>query len=250
MLEALIGAFGGLFIGATGVGAGSIIAPLLILVGYSPAQAVSSGFFVLIVAKSIGSATHWKMGHWPGRRGTVVIVGGIVGVLLASFFLAEYAAHVGNVDAVVKRVLGATLIAASTVALLRALRERHSAAVKRQAGAPSLGAAGAIVGALVCITSAGSGALLLLLLIPITTWSVAELAAVSNVFGLTTGAVSLAAYSRMTHLDWTLFLKVGIGIVPGVIAGVLLSRKIARRPFLIAFDFIALALGVSLLLKH
>jgi uncharacterized membrane protein YfcA len=211
---------------------------------------VSAGFFVLIAAKSIGSATHLKLGHWPRPGGFAVIAGGVVGVLIMSLFLTRYASHLSGFDELVKRILGGTLIAASIGGIVSVFRPLGDPDAPRRVPSPLvLALAGAIVGALVCLTSAGSGALLLLLLIPATHWRVAELAAVSNLFGLTTGAVSLAAYSRMTHLDWTLFLKVGIGILPGVLAGVWLSRRIERRWFLISFDILALALGASLLFR-
>src|SRR5437899_5321242 len=80
----LIGLAGGVLIGATGAGAGSLLTPLLILAGYRPALAVGTGMGSLFVSKLVGSVAHRRLGHWPGRIGWLVIVGGFVGVGLAS----------------------------------------------------------------------------------------------------------------------------------------------------------------------
>lgn len=51
MREIVIGLLGGTLIGATGIGSGSLLTPLLILAGYEPSVAVGTGLATLIVSK-------------------------------------------------------------------------------------------------------------------------------------------------------------------------------------------------------
>src|SRR3954447_14851442 len=86
MREIFFGLLGGTLIGATGIGSGSLLTPLLILAGYRPAVAVSTGLATLIVSKLAGSIAHRSLGNWPGRQGWFVIAGGALGVAAASSF--------------------------------------------------------------------------------------------------------------------------------------------------------------------
>src|SRR5258706_16268842 len=82
MIEVLIGLAGGLLIGATGIGSGSLIAPLLILGGYSPATAVGAGLISLVLSKLTATELHRQMGHLPQRNALPIVTGGLSGVAL------------------------------------------------------------------------------------------------------------------------------------------------------------------------
>src|SRR5260370_12097117 len=90
MREIAFGLLGGTLIGATGIGSGSLLTPLLILAGYRPTVAVSTGLATLIVSKLAGSLAHRSQGNWPGRQGWFVVGGGILRVALLSLI-----AHAG-----------------------------------------------------------------------------------------------------------------------------------------------------------
>src|SRR5512132_3025005 len=81
MREVFFGLLGGTLIGATGIGSGSLLTPLLILAGYRPSVAVTTGLATLIVSKLTGSIAHRSLGNWPGHRAWFVIAGGVLGVL-------------------------------------------------------------------------------------------------------------------------------------------------------------------------
>src|SRR5215468_6431483 len=80
MREIALGLLGGTLIGATGIGSGSLLTPLLILAGYKPSVAVSTGLATLIISKLAGSLAHRSLGNWPGRQGWFVVAGGVLGV--------------------------------------------------------------------------------------------------------------------------------------------------------------------------
>src|SRR5207244_7706465 len=81
---------------------------------------------------------------------------------------------------------------------------------------------GAVVGGFVTLTSAGSGSLLVPLLLTITAWGVPQLAATSNLFGWIVALLSFALHVGTQSFDPHLFLLVLIGLEHGVAAGVIL----------------------------
>lgn len=82
MLEVLIGVLGGLLIGSTGIGSGSLIAPLLILVGHNPSAAVGASLAALVLSKCTATELHRQMGHLPGPGAVPLAGGGFLGVAI------------------------------------------------------------------------------------------------------------------------------------------------------------------------
>ncbi len=78
---------------------------------------------------------------------------------------------------------------------------------------------------------------------------VPQLAAASNLFGWVVGALSVVLYSRLGQFDLALFGKVLVGLMPGLFAGALASRRIPRRWFVLALGLTGLYLGARLLLR-
>jgi uncharacterized protein len=240
--EVLFGLLGGTLIGATGIGSGSLLTPLLILAGYRPTVAVSTGLATLIVSKLTGSIAHRSLGNWPGREGWFVIVGGALGVAAVSSLALT---GLEPSELFVRRAVATSLFATAIAVWIRS---------KPAPGAPPASAdprllvlSGAIVGGVVMLTSAGSGSLLVPLLLMVTAWGVPQLAATSNVFGWVAAVLAFALHLGQRNVDPTLFLLVLAGLVPGVLAGVLLSRRIDRRAFAPALSLFTLYLAIRLL---
>ena len=255
MLEILIGIAGGVLIGATGAGAGSLLTPLLILAGYRPALAIGTGMGSLFVSKLVGSVAHRRLGHWPGKIGWFVIAGGAVGVALASAAAAEWGQPGG--ETALRRLVGGTLLIASAAATYVSRRQKDAEKDVESAPLPSddhptprpwiLLAVGIAVAAVVSITSAGSGSLLVTFLLLATSWRVPQLAAMSNVFGSVVGALTLGLHWKVHDFDPHLFGLVMAGVIPGVLFGVLLSRWISRQWLVWGVYILGIYLGVALL---
>jgi uncharacterized membrane protein YfcA len=256
MLEILIGIAGGVLIGATGAGAGSLLTPLLILAGYRPALAIGTGMGSLFVSKLVGSVAHRRLGHWPGKIGWFVIAGGLVGVALASAAVAQWGQPGGEMA--MRRLVGGTLLIASAAATYVSRRQKTVVEEDvERAALPSddhatprpwiLLAVGIAVAAIVSLTSAGSGSLLVTLLLVATSWRVPQLAAMSNVFGSVVGALTLGLQWKLHVFDPHLFGLVLAGVIPGVLFGVLLSRWISRQWLVWGVYILGIYLGVALL---
>jgi len=249
MVEAAIGIVGGVFIGATGAGLGLLITPLLILAGYSPAIAVGTGLAVSVLSKLAGAVVHRELGHWPGRDVWLLVAGGAVGVVLA-FVIIETAVLPRHIDfnLWLKRALAVALMLAAA-ALLKIDRRRGARLAALGRSRSLLLPVGAGVGTLQALTSAGSGSLLVPILASITEWTVAQMAAASNLFGCVVGALSVGLYFHLGQFDSQLFLKVSLGLLPGVIAGGLMSRVISRGWLMRGIAAVTTYVGLRLLLS-
>lgn len=247
MREALFGLLGGTLIGATGIGSGSILTPLLIMAGYRPSVAVTTGLATLIVSKFTASIAHRSAGNWPGRQGWIVVAGGAAGVAVISLL-----SHGGlsPSELFVRRAVAVSLFVAAVAVWIRSTPKPETDGADHE-GALSdpraLFFSGAIVGGFVSVTSAGSGSLLVPLLLIVTAWGVPQLAATSSVFGWVAAVLSFAIQVGRQSFDPVLFLLVLAGLIPGVLGGVLLSPYIDRRSFAPALSLFTLYLGVQLI---
>lgn len=137
------------------------MAPLLIVVfGRDPLTAVGTDLAYSAITKIVGAGQHLRLGT-VDRRLTVRLAvasvpAALLGVLATSFFER---ASVQAANAVTGRLLGAVLLLMATVVLLepiigQRIRARHDMSARTTT------ALGALTGALVGLTSLGSGALL------------------------------------------------------------------------------------------
>jgi len=244
MHEVLVGLLGGALIGATGVGSGSFLTPLLILAGYRPTVAVATGLATLIVSKLTGSIAHRTAGNWPPLRHVgVVVSGGVIGVLAVALLART---GLAPSELFIRRAVALSLFATSISVWFRFQPARRTGAADRP-DPRALFVSGGIVGGFVMLTSAGSGSLLVPLLVTITAWGVPQLAATSNLFGWVAAVLSFAFHYGQHAFDPALFLLVLAGLVPGVIAGVFLSPWIERRSFTPALSLFTLVLALQLI---
>lgn len=238
MIEILIGILGGLFIGSTGIGAGSLITPLLILSGTNPTIAVATGVVILAVAKSAGSVVHLRLGHQPEREGWIAIIAGVTGAMAVGLFVVQH-------ERLIERAVGATVLLAVLAVIVT---QRVSMRPSHTRNSILLALGSLVIGAVVALTSGGSGTLLVALLALTTQWETSRIAAVSNYYGAAIGITATLLNGWSGEVHWTLVLLVASGIVPGAALGALLSRHIPRQTFLRVFSVAGLAIGLKLLL--
>jgi uncharacterized membrane protein YfcA len=203
---------------------------------------VSTGLATLIVSKLAGSLAHRSLGNWPGRQGWFVVAGGVLGVAVVSMIAGV---GLSPSELFVRRAVAVSLFVTTVAVWLRASPKKSENA--ERADPRMLFVTGAIVGGFVTLTSAGSGSLLVPLLLTVTAWGVPQLAATSNLFGWIVALLSFALHVSSQHFDPHLFLLVLIGLAPGVAAGVFLSPWIERRSFAPALSLFTFYLAVQLI---
>ena len=208
----------GLLVGMTGVGGGSLMTPLLILLfGIHPSTAVGTDLLYAAATKTGGSLVHgWSQSiHWPAvmRLASGSIPASVVTLLV----LWQLELNGEAARSLVNVVLCFALILTATSLIFRkTIMDRYRRRMERL-GASTTGVA---LGVLVSISSVGAGAVgvtALLLLYP-------RLPMASIVGSDIAHAVPLTLVAGIGHwalgsVDWALMGVLLLGSLPGIVIG-------------------------------
>jgi uncharacterized membrane protein YfcA len=235
----------GLLVGLTGVGGGSLMTPLLVLVfGISPPTAVGTDLLYAAATKSAGTLVHGisKTVDWRvvGRLAS----GSIPATIVTLVLLAQLDLHGKPAAQLMSTVLGFMLfLTAGSLIFRRQLLELYAGRVgelsSRRTAFLTV-TTGAILGVLVSLSSVGAGAVgvtALVLLYP-------KLPTARIVGSDIAHAVPLTLVAGLGHwllgsVDWLLLTSLLVGSVPGIMLG---SYLAARVPDLVLRPLLASAL--------
>jgi uncharacterized protein len=234
-LFALAGATVGVCIGLTGIGAGSLMTPILTGVfGLAPASAVAHSLAGAAVAKVAGAAVHgWRMTvRWHALGW--MLAGAVPGALLSLLWLHMHSADPA-VNALIRRTIGWAVLVTVLLLLLRPWLQRLSQArsAERVSDPVRKGLmllAGAVIGPLVMISSVGAGvigATVLILLNP--DMEPAELAGTDIAFALPLAILGGLGHALMGRVDPVLLAALLAGYVPGIALASAVARHIPQR---------------------
>ncbi len=85
----LIGAFAGLLSGMLGIGGGSIISPLLLMISFNPKKITAITAFVVPFSSFSAFLTYWAMGNIDWKILTIASVAGVAGATLGTIFMQK-----------------------------------------------------------------------------------------------------------------------------------------------------------------
>lgn len=227
----------GAIVGLTGVGGGSLMTPLLVLLfGIHPATAVGTDLLYAAMTKAGGTVAHGKKGHIDWQITGRLALGSIPAAALTIFVLSLLPAGSNTIGAVISNGLGfALMLTAVAILFGRKLREyavRHEdeSKLRRCCLDKITVMVGAILGVLVTISSVGAGALgvaVLFFLYP-------KLPAVKIVGSDVAHAVPLTLVAGLGHwllggVDWFLLGSLLLGSLPGIWLGSHASAKVPEH---------------------
>ena len=252
--HAIAGLLVGFLVGMTGVGGGSLMTPLLVLMfGVSPQTAVGTDLLFAAVTKSVGVGVHgWRDTiDWKIMRR--LAMGSIPAAILTLIALNTFI-HIGkNTNHAILDVLGVLLILTAIGILfqrkLLAYGATHHPLESDKALVPTI-ALGAMLGGMVTISSVGAGAIGVTVLLMLY-----RRLPVSRIVGTDiTHAVPLALVAGVGHwflgsVDLVLLLNLLVGSIPGVIAGSLLSSRAPDGLLRPALAAVLVVSGVRLLMQ-
>lgn len=240
----LVGFVIGGVIGMTGIGAGSLMAPVLILwFGVPPVQAVGSDLLYSAVTKFVGTLEHVRLKTVDFRAVGWMATASIPAALLAVWALAHFGATAPGTDRLILRLMSITLIVAGVALAGRAVFQRAASA--RPVRRPwLLRAGGALLGGMVGLTATGSGTLGTVLL------SIGTRLEARRVVGtviahamLLTLAASLA-HLALGSVRFALAGSLLVGSIPGVILGSRLTVRVPDVALRTALAALLIAAGV------
>ncbi len=244
---ALAGAGVGFIVGLTGMGGGALMTPMLVLVfGISPAAAVSSDLVAAVIMKPVGGGVHLRRGTVNLQLVKWLVLGSIPTAFLSVWALQQFA-NPARVNTIVQYSVGAALLLASTAMVAKgAFSGRRQ---KAGGGGPltihplRTVLIGAFGGAVVGLTSVGSGSLMMvLLMILYPTMVASELVGTDLVQAIPLVAAAALAHMLFGHVQLDVTTSLVLGAVPGVYLGARLS---SRSPDHIIRPILAMVLILS-----
>lgn len=227
----------GAIVGLTGVGGGSLMTPLLVLLfGINPSVAVGTDLLYAAITKAGGTVAHGMKGtvDWAITRRLAM---GSIPAAAATLLLVGHFAPGGieGAASMIKFSLGIALLLTAVAIIFRKQIQdyalRHSSGVENPHRTAALTVlTGAVLGVLVSISSVGAGALgvsALFFLYP-------RLPTLRIVGSDIAHAVPLTLVAGIGHwflgsVDWSLLGSLLIGSLPGIWLGSHISTRVPDR---------------------
>lgn len=252
----LAGLFVGAAVGATGVGGGSLMTPILIVFyGISPAMAVGTDLLYASLSKAFGVTLHGKNGSVDWAI-VAWLSAGSVPATLVTLYLLDGVGHTAGLDRLIKLTLSGAIIVTALFTLfqgiinsrLRLDRVRRELAPNLQHGLTL--AAGLLIGCVVTISSVGAGAIgmmLLLLLYP----KHAPIRIVGSDLAHAVLITALAGigHARLGSVDYSMLLWLLVGALPGIWIGSRVGFRLDPKTLKRAIAGILIVVGCMTLAK-
>src|SRR4051795_10733983 len=238
----------GALVGMTGMGGGTLMTPMLILVfGINPVTAIGTDIFYAAVTKTVGGWRPLKMRTVNMGLSLWLAAGSVPASIAGVWAISILQSKVGEarLDELVYALLGGTLLMVGIITLARALilsnliEERDDFELKRRHKIAAV-AIGATTGFVIGITSAGSGTVIAILLIAVFRLTPKKVVG-TDVFhaAILLWAAGIAHWVG-GNVDFVLAGNILLGSVPGVVIGAALSDRAPQ-------GFIRAALGLVLI---
>jgi uncharacterized membrane protein YfcA len=242
-MDFLVGFLIAVVIALTGVGAGTITAPLLILFLHIPVEiAVSTALaysavvkIIVVPVQIVRRQVDWKILGW-------MVVGGLPGVLLGSLLFRHVAVHGPRTSLYL--ALGLIIIFTSGWHLVRYFKPAPIDRPKRLRRA-LLASVMLPIGAEVGFSSSGAGALGTVALLGLTPLTTAQVVGTDLAFGLILALAGTGAHMFGSAYNVTLLLHMSIGGILGGIVGSTAAPKIPSRQLRFALSLWLVVIGVQ-----
>jgi uncharacterized protein len=246
----------GILVGMTGIGGGSLMTPMLILVfGVTPVTAIGTDLAYAAVTKTVGGYKHWTQKTVDLRLSAWMAIGSVpaaVGGVYALGVLEGWAGQ--DFDDLLLTLLAGALFLTGIATLVRALlksmhaRERGTVEMTRRHKIAAVGL-GLSVGFVLGITSAGSGALIAVGLI-LGFRLIPTRVVGTDVFhaAILLWAAGLA-HIVAGNVDFGLAANILIGSIPGVWLGSHWSVRVQPAVLRTTLAVVLIGAGTALLIK-
>jgi hypothetical protein len=238
----------GLIVGLTGVGGGSLMTPLLILLfGVHPATAVGTDLLYAGLTKAVGTTVHGRSGSVNWHIVSLLASGSIPASVATLLALHALGPRTEATSVLISFVLGMALLATAASLVLRNRLIGLSAAADGATIASEWQAVltvlvGVAVGVLISISSVGAGAIgvtALYFLYPRLPAKMIVGSDIAHAVPLT--LVAGSGYWLLGSIDWGMLGSLLVGSVPGIIVG---SASAPRIPDAVLRPILATVLAL------
>ena len=243
----------GFLVGMTGVGGGSLMTPLLILLfKIHPATAVGTDLLYAASTKSIGTLVHAVARTVDWKLVGLLAIGSVPATIATILVLSQFNQQSASAEHAITLTLGAVLVITAAFLILgKKIRDRYAERLqsldRRKISLLTI-LLGLVMGVLVTTTSVGAGAIgvtVLLLLHP-------KMPAGNVVGSDIAHAVPLTLLAGAGHwylgsINWALLSTLLIGSLPGIVLGSLVATRAGETLVRVALASVLILVGVRLL---
>jgi uncharacterized membrane protein YfcA len=243
----------GLLVGLTGMGAGSLMTPILITVfGIPPTTAVGSDLIYAAITKMFGAARHHQLRNVNKELGLWMGAGSVPAAILGVFTLYEIFPRVGfNVDDVLLNLIGGILVLVGIAVALRTFvtvpglwdagRLPTDGSLQRSHKILAL-VIGVVFGFILGLTSVGSGVFFGMALVTLFPLAARRVVGTDLFHAMLVTVAAGLATLVWGHPNFSVVGSILIGSIPGILIG---SHFTARAPERVLRGIIALVLAAS-----
>jgi uncharacterized membrane protein YfcA len=248
----LVGFLAGAVIGATGVGAGALMTPLLFsLFRLDLLTAIRTDLWFAALTKLSGSVAHRRHGHVDTRITLLLLSGSIPTSLLT--LLAMHLSGAGkNWFGLLSVVLGVALLLTALMVSVRPWWQRFALTLEAwlpQRHKPALTVAvGVLLGLLVTLSSVGAGAIgatLLVLLYP--RLPARQLVGTDIAHAVPLTLIAGIGHAALGSVAWALLGALLLGSIPGIWVGAQLTRFLPDTATRIGLSAALVLAGVKII---
>jgi uncharacterized protein len=241
-VEIVAGFLIALAIGITGVGAGSITAPILILFFHQSAtDAVTTALVFGTVVKLIATPFYMARGQVNYKILGYLVAGGLPAVLAGSFLLQSM--DKSRLSGPILLIVGITVVLSAAATLWKNFSAQTAVKPVPLKWLPWIVAP---IGLEVGFSSAGAGALGTVALMRFTSLLPAEVVGTDIAFGLALSLFGGGVHASMNGIPWAILGQLLIGGVPAILIGTHLATILSPRKMRVALCLWLIFIGGQL----
>jgi uncharacterized protein len=255
-LYCLSGFFVGMLVGMTGLGGGSLMTPLLILLfGVSPAVAVGTDLLYAAATKTVGSLIHGFARSIEWRVVRRLATGSIPATLITLFILSELSVKGETVRSLITIVLSGALFTTAVILIcggpiVEFYRTNVEELSRRQTSLATI-AVGAVLGVLVSISSVGAGAMgVIALLILYPNLPMARIVGSDIAHAVPLTLIAGVGHWMMGSVNLHIIGSLLLGSVPGIFIGSYFVFRVPERALKLILATALFAVATRIAYEH
>ena len=224
----LLGLFVGLLSGFFGIGGGTILIPLLLMMGFETKSAIGISVVQMVFSSIYGSYLNNKKGTLDVKMVSIIGAGGFAGALLSGYIAAMLS----------DKTLEILFFSFALFALIRMFLKTHEDAKEKELHYSLLLLIGVILGAFSMTIGVGGSILLVPVLVGFLHVSLKKALSAGLFFVVFSSVSGLISHAIEGHIDYSSGIVIGVASLLGVYIGIHLKDKVShttQKRLLVAF---------------
>ena len=215
----LLGTIVGVLSGFFGVGGGTILVPLLLMIGYETKVAIGISVVQMVFSSVYGSYLNNKKGTLDVAMVVVIGIGGFLGALLSGFITSEFN----------DRTLEMVFLSFAIFALLRMFFKTKEHKDQREVSKAVLFSIGVPLGALSMTIGVGGSIILVPILVGFLRVPLKKAISAGLFFVVFSSISGLISHSVSSNVDFRSGIIIGVASLLGVYIGIMLKDAVNEK---------------------